>query len=58
MNKKKPEFDLIMLLAPGISGRSIKNGYKPDKTSLGGMSALYRALFDVEEPGFIFPQFM
>jgi NADPH-dependent methylglyoxal reductase len=58
MQNRKPKFDLITLLAPAISGRSIQDGYKPDKTSLGGMSMIYNALFDVEKPGFIFPQFM
>jgi len=58
MKTEKPNFDLVVLLAPSITGKSIQQGYVPDKTALGGMGNIYRALFDVPEPGFIFPSFM
>lgn len=58
MEKEKPKFDLIVLLAPLIIGRSIQHGFIPDKTALGGVPIIYAAIFDVAEPGFIFPSFM
>ncbi|PQE19026.1 hypothetical protein CJF32_00010448 [Rutstroemia sp. NJR-2017a WRK4] len=54
MKKEKPNFDLVVLLAPSITGRCIQEGFVPDKKSLGGMGAIY-ALFDNEELGFIYP---
>jgi hypothetical protein len=55
---EKPNFDLVVLLAPSITGKSIQHGYVPTKDGLGGMGNIYRALFDVSEPGFVFPSFM
>ena len=55
MKREKPKFDLVALLAPLISGSSIQHGYVPDKNTLGGMAIIYNAIFDVPEPGFIFP---
>jgi nucleoside-diphosphate-sugar epimerase len=50
-------FDLIFLLAPSITGRSLQGGFKPEKGHLGGQPGLYTGLFDVEKPGFLFPIF-
>ncbi|KIW73899.1 hypothetical protein PV04_01979 [Phialophora macrospora] len=50
-------FDLVFLLAPSITGRSLQGGFKPEKGHLGGQPGLYTALFDVEKPGFLFPIF-
>lgn len=58
MQKKKPVFDLIVLLVPSIIGRGIQEGFVPNKDSLGGMSSIYRDLFDRDSIGFIFPYFM
>jgi nucleoside-diphosphate-sugar epimerase len=58
IEREKPDFQLVVLLAPLIIGKSIQHGYVPTKDSLGGMSNIYRAIFDVSEPGFIFPSFM
>ena len=58
MKAEKPGFDLVVLLAPSITGRCIQEGFVPDKTALGGMASIYNALFDVKKIGFIFPYFM
>lgn len=58
MKEKKRTFDLIVLLAPSITGKSIQEGFVPDKTNLGGQPSIYRELFDRERPGFMFPFFM
>lgn len=57
MKEKPREFDLIFLLAPSITGKSLQDGYKPEKGHLGGQPGLYTGLFDVEKPGFLFPIF-
>jgi NADPH-dependent methylglyoxal reductase len=54
----KPKFELIYLLAPSIAGKSIQPGAKITKQALGGTSAFYRDVFDVEKPGTLFPYFM
>ncbi len=58
MEKEKLSFDLVVLLAPSIIGRSIQEGYVPSEESLGGMSNIYQNVFDVEKPGFLFPYVM
>jgi nucleoside-diphosphate-sugar epimerase len=58
MDKEKPHFDLVVLLAPSIIGRCIQEGFVPSKTSLGGMASIYAAIFDVEVPGRFFPYYM
>jgi NADPH-dependent methylglyoxal reductase len=58
MKTKKPSFDLVTLLAPSITGASTQPGYIPTKDQLGGMSNIFKALFDVETPGFVFPYIM
>jgi len=58
MDREKPGFDLVILLIPSTTGRSIHEGYKSTKTELGGISSIYRAVFDVAEPGFMFPYYM
>ncbi|TVY84256.1 Ketoreductase [Lachnellula suecica] len=58
MEAEKPKFDLVVLLAPLIIGKSIQHGFVPTKDALGGMANIYKAIFDVPEPGFIFPPFM
>jgi nucleoside-diphosphate-sugar epimerase len=58
MEKEKPSFDLVVLLAPSIIGRFIQEGYVPSKENLGGMSNIYQNVFDVEKPGFLFPYVM
>jgi NADPH-dependent methylglyoxal reductase len=58
MKKEKLSFDLLVLLAPSIIGRSIQEGYVPSKENLGGMSNIYQNVFDVEKPGFLFPYVM
>jgi NADPH-dependent methylglyoxal reductase len=58
MDANKPGFELIYLLAPSITGKSIQQGAKLSKQSLGGVSAFYRDIFDVQKPGFLFPFFM
>ncbi|KAJ9608516.1 hypothetical protein H2200_007504 [Cladophialophora chaetospira] len=57
MNEKPRAFDLIFLLAPTILGRSLQGGFKPEKGHLGGQPGLYKALFDVDTPGPLFPIF-
>jgi len=54
----KPRFDVVYLLAPAITGRSIQAGFVPDKSARGGNAAIYRELFDRDAPGSMFPYFM
>jgi nucleoside-diphosphate-sugar epimerase len=58
MNKTSQSFDLIFILAPSIIGRSIQPGFKAVKGSLGGISAIYRELFDRDSLGSVFPYIM
>ena len=58
MEREKPKFDLVVLLAPGITGKSIQGGWVPTKDFMGGTGMIYKALFDVETPGFLAPYFM
>ena len=58
MSDQNRSFDLIYLLAPAITGKSIHQGFVPSKEALGGQAGIYRDLFDQEEPGFLFPYFM
>ena len=58
MESEKPSFELIFLLAPSIIGRSIQQGFVPSKSHMGGTGGIYRALFDVETPGFKLPYIM
>lgn len=58
MKQEKQAFDLVVLLAPSITGKSTEPGFTPDKSQLGGRSAVYRELFDREEVGFTVPWFM
>ncbi|KAI1623457.1 hypothetical protein EDD37DRAFT_609671 [Exophiala viscosa] len=58
MAEKNRSFDLIYLLAPAITGKSIHPGLVPSKEALGGQAGIYRDLFDKETPGFVFPYFM
>ncbi|KAL5347324.1 hypothetical protein ACLOAV_007635 [Pseudogymnoascus australis] len=51
----KPSFDLVVLLAPAITGKCIQEGFAPSKTALGGMAEIYQNVFDVETPGLVFP---
>jgi len=51
-------FDLVILLAPSITGRSIEQNFKPIKDGLGGMDAIYRECFDRETVGWVFPWVM
>jgi nucleoside-diphosphate-sugar epimerase len=55
IKNEKPNFDLVVLLAPSITGRCIQEGFVPDKKALGGMGAIYGQIFDKEELGFIYP---
>jgi nucleoside-diphosphate-sugar epimerase len=58
MEDNKPNFDLIFLLAPSITGKSIQPGHKATKAHLGGTSSFYRGIFDREKPDFLFPIYM
>jgi hypothetical protein len=58
VKQEKPPFDLIFLLAPSITGKSIQPGYELTKEHLGGTGTVYRELFDREETGFLIPYFM
>lgn len=58
MREKNRHFDLIYLLAPAITGKSIHQGFVPSKEALGGQAWIYRELFDKDKPGFLFPYFM
>lgn len=55
MAKSERLFDLVFLLAPSIIGKSIQQDFKPRKGDLGGMSAIYREVFDREAIGSLFP---
>ncbi|OBT40169.1 hypothetical protein VE00_08808 [Pseudogymnoascus sp. WSF 3629] len=55
MKTAKPSFDLVVLLAPAITGKCIQEGFVPSKTALGGMAEIYQNVFDVETPGLVFP---
>ena len=57
MSEQKRGFDLIFLLAPSITGRSLQERFKPEKGNLGGQPGLFMGLFDVQRPGFLFPYF-
>jgi NADPH-dependent methylglyoxal reductase len=58
MRREHPAWDLVVHLSPSITGRSTEQGWRSDKTGLGGMSGIYRSLFDVEAVGMVFPYFM
>ncbi|KAJ5621170.1 hypothetical protein N7510_005154 [Penicillium lagena] len=58
VKQNKPTFDLVVLLAPSITGRSIHEGFVPNKNALGGMAAIYREVFDRKSLGFLFPYIM
>jgi len=58
MRNNKPKFDLIYLLAPSITGKSIQIGAKLSKRHLGGTAGFYSELVDTKEPGHLFPYFM
>jgi NADPH-dependent methylglyoxal reductase len=58
MGRVEPAWDLVVHLTPSITGRSIEQGWRSDKTGLGGMSSVYRSLFDVEAVEMVFPYFM
>lgn len=55
MEKEKPRFELVYLLAPSIIGKNMQVGWVPTKDALGGASNVYKSLFDVEKPGMMFP---
>ena len=55
MAKEDRSFDLVLLLAPQITGRSIQQGFKANTDSMGGMSSIYKNLFDRDAVGSIFP---
>lgn len=55
MKTAKPSFDLVVLLAPAITGKCIQEGFAPSKTALGGMAEIYQRVFDAETPGLVFP---
>jgi NADPH-dependent methylglyoxal reductase len=58
MEKEKPKFELVYLLAPAIIGKNMQGGWVPTKDALGGASNVYKALFDVKAPGSLFPYYM
>ena len=58
MKENKPGYDLVFLLAPAITGKSIQPGFVPSKEHLGGTAAIWRELFDRESVGFLPPWFM
>jgi NADPH-dependent methylglyoxal reductase len=58
IDENKPKFELVYLLAPSIAGKSTQPGAKITKQALGGTSAFYRDVLDVEKPGTLFPYFM
>jgi NADPH-dependent methylglyoxal reductase len=58
MAREQPAWDLVVHLSPSITGRSIQQGWKADKTGLGGMSSIYRSLFDRDEVAMVYPFFM
>lgn len=58
MEKEKPRFQLVYLLPPAIIGKNMQVGWAPTKDALGGASNVYKALFDVDKPGELFPYYM
>jgi NADPH-dependent methylglyoxal reductase len=58
VRREHPAWDLVVHLTPAITGRSTQQGWRFDKTGLGGMSSMYRSLFDVGAVGMVFPYFM
>jgi len=58
MEREKRGFDLVVLLAPSITGRCIQEGFVPRKEALGGMGDVFRSVIDVERAGFMFPFIM
>jgi nucleoside-diphosphate-sugar epimerase len=58
IEEKKPAFELVYLLVPSITGKSIQPGAKLNKKHLGGISGFFKALYDVEKPGFFFPYYL
>ncbi len=55
MAKEDRSFDLVLLLAPSITGRSIQQDFKAIKDGMGGMSSIYQNLFDRDAVGSVFP---
>lgn len=54
-------FDLVTLCAPSILGRSLQEGFVPERASFGGTALIYRNVFDrnpEEGLGFLFPFIM
>ncbi|KAF1941775.1 NAD(P)-binding protein [Clathrospora elynae] len=58
MKREKPQWDLVFHLTPSITGRSIQQGWRSEKTGLGGMSSIYRSLFDREAVTMMVPHFL
>lgn len=58
MRQGKRSFDLIVLVAPQVYGKSRQPGFKAIKNYLGGVAAIYRELFDRETVGTVFPYAM
>ncbi|OQU96591.1 hypothetical protein CLAIMM_02650 isoform 2 [Cladophialophora immunda] len=58
MKETPRPFDLVVLLAPSITGKSPQADFKPDKGRLGGQPGLYKGLFDCDKPGFLYPYFI
>lgn len=58
MEKEKPKFELVYLLAPSIIGKNMQVGWVPRRDALGGASNVFKSLFDVEELGMLFPYYM
>lgn len=57
MKEEPRHFDLIVLLAPSITGKSVQEGFQPEKGNLGGQPGIYR-MFDSEKLDSLYPQFM
>lgn len=60
-NKQSVGFDVVMLLPPGITGRSPQVGYTPNEYGPGGIGRIYYALFvgrKAEDLDFMFPFYM
>lgn len=58
MERERPSFDLVVLLAPNLTGRSRQEGFVPEKGPLGGLAGIYREILDRDEPGRLLPYFM
>jgi NADPH-dependent methylglyoxal reductase len=58
IEEKKPNFDLVYLLAPSIIGKNIQPNFIAMKNFLGGVPGIYRDIFDQDKPGNIFPYYM